>query len=105
MKNVANWFVSVSALPPLPAAEAVRAQDVRFEAFRAGGPGGQHQNTTDSAVRAIHGPTGLRVVAREERSQHRNRDIALKRLAELVVARRNEAWSRARGAQEAGAGH
>ena len=82
-----NWFVSVSALPPLPAAEAVREQDVRFEAFRAGGPGGQHQNTTDSAVRAIHGPTGLRVVAREERSQHRNRDIALKRLAELVEIR------------------
>ncbi|AMB45256.1 MULTISPECIES: peptide chain release factor H [Methylobacteriaceae] len=82
-----NWFVSVSELPPLPSAQAIREQDVRFEAFRAGGPGGQHQNTTDSAVRATHGPTGLRVVAREERSQHRNRDIALKRLAELVEIR------------------
>lgn len=82
-----NWFVSVSQLPPLPAPEAIREGDVRFEAFRAGGPGGQHQNTTDSAVRATHGPTGLRVVAREERSQHRNRDIALRRLAELVEIR------------------
>ncbi len=82
-----NWFVSVSELPSLLSTPSIREGDVRFEAFRAGGPGGQHQNTTDSAVRATHGPTGLRVVARKERSQHRNRDIALRRLAELVEIR------------------
>lgn len=79
-----NWFVSVSELSPIPLAVAFDERDVHFETFRAGGPGGQHQNTTDSAVRAIHRPTGLRAVAREERSQHRNRDLALERLAELL---------------------
>lgn len=54
--------------------------ECRVETFRAGGPGGQHQNTTESGVRLVHLPSGLRVVAREERSQHRNRAKALKRL-------------------------
>jgi peptide chain release factor len=57
---------------------------VRFEAFSAGGPGGQHQNKTASAVRAAHKPTGLAVVAREGRSQHRNKAIALERLSALL---------------------
>jgi len=56
---------------------------VRFEALRAGGPGGQHQNKTERAVRGVHGPTGV-VVAREARSQHRNKVIALERLTRLV---------------------
>ena len=54
--------------------------ECRVETFRAGGPGGQHQNTTDSGVRLIHLPTGISVTARESRSQHRNRKIALARL-------------------------
>lgn len=52
----------------------------RVETFRAGGPGGQHQNTTESAVRLVHEATGIRVTARDERSQHRNRALALQRL-------------------------
>ncbi|MEP2092981.1 MAG: peptide chain release factor-like protein [Paracoccaceae bacterium] len=60
--------------------------DVVFESFRAGGPGGQHQNTTDSAVRATHRPTGLTAVAREMRSQHRNKSLALERLQTLMNA-------------------
>jgi protein subunit release factor A len=59
----------------------------RVETFRAGGAGGQHQNRTDSAVRLVHLPTGVRVVAREERSQHRNRAKALERLRAALVAR------------------
>jgi peptide chain release factor len=80
-----NWFIGVFELPALPeAAKALTAREVRFEAFRAGGPGGQHQNTTESAVRAIHIASGLSVVAREERSQHRNKALALQRMATLI---------------------
>ena len=67
--------------------------------FRAGGPGGQHQNTTDSAVRLHHRPSGIVVVCRNERSQHRNKAICLERLREKV-ARRNA--DEARPARRAG---
>ena len=52
----------------------------RVDTFRAGGPGGQHQNATESGVRLVHMPTGVRAIARDERSQFRNRSLALKRL-------------------------
>jgi peptide chain release factor len=84
-----NWFIGVFALPARPeAANALTAREVRFEAFRAGGPGGQHQNKTESAVRAIHMASGLSVVARELRSQHRNKALAMERLAELIRLQR-----------------
>ncbi|MEJ2229394.1 MAG: peptide chain release factor-like protein [Alphaproteobacteria bacterium] len=80
-----NWFIGVFQLPQSEAAPlTLKAAEVRFEAFRAGGPGGQHQNKTESAVRAVHIPTGLAVVARDERSQHRNKAAALRRLGELI---------------------
>lgn len=53
--------------------------------FRSGGPGGQHQNTTESGVRLVHRPSGVRVESRSERSQHRNRRIALERLRDKLV--------------------
>lgn len=83
-----NWFIGISSLgdPPVRP-ERLAADDVRFETFRAGGPGGQHQNKTESAVRAVHRPTGLAVVAREERSQARNKTLALERLARLLHMR------------------
>lgn len=80
-----NWYVGVSALPEAPPSPTLDARDVEVTAMRAGGPGGQHQNTTDSAVRAVHRPTGLAAVARDERSQARNRALALRRLAALVA--------------------
>jgi len=80
-----NWFVGVQTVDLAEeAAVSVAASDVRFETLRAGGPGGQHQNTTDSAVRAVHLPTGIAVVARNERSQHRNKAIALLRLEAML---------------------
>jgi peptide chain release factor len=80
-----NWFIGIFELPPVLAKpEALADCDVRFEVFRAGGPGGQHQNKTESAVRATHRPSGLSVVAREERSQHRNKAVARERLTALL---------------------
>ena len=80
-----NWFIGILELAQSPlAATQLAAADLRFEAFRAGGPGGQHQNKTQSAVRVTHVPSGLAVVARDGRSQHRNKALALTRLAELL---------------------
>lgn len=82
-----NWFVGVQPLD-MAAIEADQATidiaDLRFETLRAGGPGGQHQNTTDSAVRATHIPLGVTVVCREERSQHRNKALAIRRLQGIL---------------------
>lgn len=75
-----NWFVGVEALEP-PADARFDPRDVRFETMRASGPGGQHVNRTESAVRVTHAPTGLQASASEERSQYRNKRLALARLA------------------------
>ncbi len=72
--------------PPIPETDEELLAECRVETFRAGGPGGQHQNTTESGVRLVHLPTGLRAVAREERSQHRNRVVALGRLRAKLEA-------------------
>ena len=65
--------------------EALLAQ-CRVETFRAGGPGGQHQNKTDTGVRIVHLATGISSVARDERSQLRNRRSAITRLREKLEA-------------------
>jgi protein subunit release factor A len=71
---------------PVPEADEDLLAQCRIETFTAGGKGGQHQNRTESGVRLTHLPTGVVVTAREERSQFRNRTVALSRLRERLDA-------------------
>lgn len=62
-------------------------QDLRIDYFRGSGPGGQHRNTSETAVRITHLPTGIVVTATESRSRHQNLQKAMARLEDKLAAR------------------
>ncbi|MDB5676495.1 MAG: peptide chain release factor, partial [Sphingomonas bacterium] len=78
-----NWFVGVKPAPLADEIPDFREEDIRYQTLRASGPGGQHVNKTDSAVRATHVPTGLATLSQDQRSQFANKKIARLKLAML----------------------
>jgi protein subunit release factor B len=69
---------------PVPASDDDLLRECEVETFRSSGPGGQHVNKTESAVRLRHLPSGIVVSSQQERSQHRNKAICLKKLREKI---------------------
>ena len=80
-----NWFVGVQTFLLSESREATE-NEIRYETLRASGPGGQHVNKTESAVRAVHIPSGISVVASDQRSQWQNKKLATERLLVKLTA-------------------
>lgn len=99
-------FVSCEIAPEMPdnVEIEIKTEDIHVDTYRASGAGGQHVNTTDSAVRIIHEPTGIVVTSQQERSQLKNRDLAMKmlksKLYQLEIERQEEEVAALRGEQK-----
>ena len=74
-----NWFIGIFEIEPQKKV-SVSENDIQYLAMRSSGAGGQHVNKVSSAIRAIHIPTGIAVVAMDSRSQHQNKKLATERL-------------------------
>jgi peptide chain release factor len=83
-----NWFVGVNRLQDIHSCSSFEEASVRYEATRAGGPGGQHVNKVSTAIRATHLPTGISVLASDSRSQRQNKKAAGERLAKMLLDQR-----------------
>lgn len=89
-----NWFVGTRFLKPVETDDSTD-KTLKIETMRSSGPGGQHVNKTESAVRITHVATGLSATAQEERSQHLNKKLAMTRLYDLIQQKKDDDMQKA----------
>lgn len=95
-----NWFVGIKSFTPSELGD-IDTKYITYQTLRSSGAGGQHVNKTETAVRAIHAPSGLSVTASDQRSQHQNKKLATERLLiklsawdeEQAMQKAQENWS------------